>query len=57
MRARFIVAMLSLFMLVNSADKAVLGLAALPIIADMHLSHAQFGLLGAASLYCFPCPR
>lgn len=40
--------MLFLFMAINFADKAVLGQTALPIMRDLGLTHAQFGLLGAS---------
>jgi MFS family permease len=40
--------MLFLFMVVNFADKAVLGLAAVPIMRELHLDHTQFGLIGTS---------
>lgn len=43
-----ITAMLFAYMLVNFADKAVVGLAAVPIMKEMSLSPKQFGLLGSA---------
>jgi ACS family D-galactonate transporter-like MFS transporter len=52
-RAWLIVAMLFLFMLINFADKAVLGLAAGPIIRDLKLTHTQFGRLGSAFFLLF----
>lgn len=42
------VALLFLFMMVNYADKAVLGLIAVPMMRDMKLSATQFGLIGSA---------
>lgn len=48
-----IVASLFLFMLINFADKAVLGLVAIPLMHDMQLSHAQFGLVGSAFFLLF----
>ena len=39
-------ALLLLFMLINFADKVVVGLAAQPIMAELKLSPEQFGLLG-----------
>ncbi|HEY1997618.1 MFS transporter [Paraburkholderia sp.] len=48
-----IVASLFLFMLINFADKAVLGLVAIPLMHDMQLSHAQFGLVGSAFFVLF----
>ena len=43
-----VVGMLFLFMLINFADRAVLGLAATPIMQELGLSHTQFGLIGAS---------
>ena len=40
--------MLFLFMLINFADKAVIGLSAVPIMRDLHLDHTQFGLVGTS---------
>jgi ACS family D-galactonate transporter-like MFS transporter len=48
-----IVASLFLFMLINFADKAVLGLVAIPMMHDMQLSHEQFGLVGSAFFALF----
>jgi ACS family D-galactonate transporter-like MFS transporter len=48
-----IVASLFLFMLINFADKAVLGLVAVPMMHDMQLTHAQFGLVGSAFFVLF----
>ncbi len=48
-----IVAALFLFMLINFADKAVLGLVAIPLMRDMQLSHEQFGLVGSAFFILF----
>ncbi|SEA10806.1 MFS transporter [Paraburkholderia sartisoli] len=48
-----IVASLFLFMVINFADKAVLGLVAVPMMRDMHLTHAQFGLVGSAFFLLF----
>ena len=42
-----------LFMLINFADKAVIGLASVPIMRDLHLDHRQFGLLGSAFFLLF----
>jgi MFS family permease len=41
------------FMLINFADKAVLGLASKPIMHDLGLSHEQFGVLGSAFFALF----
>jgi MFS family permease len=43
-----------LFMLINFADKAVLGLAATPMMAELKLTPEQFGLLGSAFYLLFP---
>jgi MFS family permease len=40
-------------MLINFWDRTALGLAALPIMKDLHLSHAQFGLLGSSFFALF----
>ena len=42
-----------LFMLINFADKAVIGLASVPIMRDLRLDHRQFGLLGSAFFLLF----
>ena len=42
-----------LFMLINFADKAVIGLASVPIMQDLRLDHRQFGLLGSAFFLLF----
>ena len=39
-------AMLCAFMVVNFWDRTALGLAALPMMRDLHISHAQFGSNG-----------
>jgi hypothetical protein len=33
---------------INFADKAVLGLAAIPIIKELHLSPAQYGVVSSS---------
>ncbi len=50
--AWLIVFMLSVFMLINFADKVVFGLSALPIMRELGLTHTQFGLIGT-SFYLF----
>ncbi len=47
-RGWLVVAMLFCFMLINFADKAVLGLSAVPIMRDLGLDHTQFGLIGTS---------
>ena len=51
--AWLIVALLFLFMLVNFADKAVIGIAAVPIMKELQLSPRQFGLLGSSFYLLF----
>jgi ACS family D-galactonate transporter-like MFS transporter len=51
--AWLIVGLLFLFMLINFADKAVIGIAAVPIMTELHLSPSQFGLLGSSFFLLF----
>src|ERR1700726_4901235 len=51
--AWLIVALLFLFMLINFADKAVIGIAAVPIMEELQLSPRQFGLLGSSFYLLF----
>ncbi len=46
-------AMLFGYMLINFADKAVVGLAAVPIMQELSLTPKQFGLLGSAFFLLF----
>jgi MFS family permease len=48
-----IVALLFLYMVVNFADKAVVGLAKVPIATELKLTPEQFGLLGSAFFFLF----
>ncbi|MEU2793893.1 MFS transporter [Streptomyces sp. NPDC007100] len=41
------------FMMINSADKTVLGLVANPVMADLHLTREQFGTASAAFFALF----
>ncbi len=52
-RAWVIVGMMVLFMLINFADKSVIGLSAGPIIRDLHLTNEQFGPIGSAFFLLF----
>ncbi|MGH7055250.1 MAG: MFS transporter [Stellaceae bacterium] len=52
-RAWAIVALLFLFMLINFADKAVIGLAAVPIMQELRLTPKQFGLIGSSFFLLF----
>ncbi len=45
--------LLFLFMLVNFADKIVVGLAAVPIMTELKLQPEQFGLLGSSFFFLF----
>jgi MFS family permease len=49
-----ITTLLFLYMLVNFADKAVVGLAAVPIMKDLNLTPKEFGLLGSSFFLLFP---
>ena len=48
-----IVALLFLFMLINFVDKAVVGLAAVPMMKELNLSPSQFGLVGSSFFLLF----
>ncbi|MFB8208312.1 MULTISPECIES: MFS transporter [unclassified Streptomyces] len=52
-RAWTVTALLVVFMMVNFADKSVLGLAADEIRADLHLTATQFGLVNGAFFLLF----
>jgi MFS transporter, ACS family, D-galactonate transporter len=52
-RAWLMVFLLWFFMLINFGDKAILGLAAVPIMRDLALSPAAFGLLGSSFFFLF----
>src|ERR1700753_3200718 len=45
--------LLFLFMLVNFADKIVVGLGGVPIMTELKLEAAQFGLLGSSFFFLF----
>src|SRR5580692_4978602 len=45
--------LLFLFMLVNFADKIVVGLAGVPIMTELQLEPEQFGLLGSSFFFLF----
>ena len=47
------VGLVFLFMLVNYADKAVVGLSSVPIMRDLGLNNTQFGTLGSAFFLLF----
>ncbi len=48
-----ITALLFLYMLVNFADKIIVGLAGVPIMKDLGLSPKEFGFLGSAFFFLF----
>ena len=48
-----IVALLFLFMLINFADKAAIGIAAVPIMEELQLSPSEFGLIGSSFFLLF----
>lgn len=52
-RAWSIVILLFFFMLINYADKAVIGLSAVPIMRELHLTNTQFGAIGSAFFLLF----
>ena len=51
--AWLIVALLFLFMVINFADKAVIGIAAVPIMQELRLSPSEFGLIGSSFFLLF----
>ena len=51
--AWLIVALLFAFMLINFVDKAVIGLASVPIMQEMNLTPGQFGLIGSSFFFLF----
>ena len=51
--AWLIVALLFSFMLINFADKAVIGIAAVPIMQELKLSPSEFGLIGSSFYLLF----
>jgi MFS family permease len=48
-----VVALLFFFMLINFVDKAVIGLAGVPIMQELDLSPRQFGLIGSSFFFLF----
>ena len=48
-----IVALLFLFMMINFADKAIIGLAGVPIMTDLNLTPKQFELVGSSFFLLF----
>ncbi|MFF3174888.1 MFS transporter [Streptomyces sp. NPDC057900] len=52
-RAWLVTAMIVTFMVINFADKAVLGLAAVPIMDELHISHSTYGLIASSFFLLF----
>jgi MFS transporter, ACS family, D-galactonate transporter len=52
-RAWVVTLLLALFMYINFADKAVIGLAAVPMMRDMALSPEQWGIVGSSFFALF----
>ena len=52
-RAWTAVALVFLFMVINFADKAVIGLSSGQIMRELRLTHTQFGMLGSAFFLLF----
>ncbi|MFC9592125.1 MFS transporter [Streptomyces sp. NPDC056944] len=52
-RAWLITAMIVAFMVVNFADKSVLGLAAVPIMEELGLSNSTYGLVSSSFFFLF----
>jgi ACS family D-galactonate transporter-like MFS transporter len=48
-----IVALLFFFMLINFADKAIIGLAGVPIMTELNLTPKQFGIVGSSFFLLF----
>ena len=52
-KAWLVVALLFAFMMINFADKVIVGLAGVPIMADLQLTPKQFGLVGSSFFFLF----
>jgi MFS family permease len=52
-KAWAMVALLFGFMMINFADKVIVGLAGVPIMTDLQLSPKQFGLVGSSFFFLF----
>ena len=52
-RAWIVVTLLFIFMVINFADKAVIGIAAVPIMQELDLGPRQFGLVGSSFFLLF----
>ncbi len=47
-REAFVVAIFFLYMVINFADKAVIGIVAVPVMRDLHLTPAEFGMVASS---------
>lgn len=54
LQAWYIVFMLTLFMVLAFADRAVLGFAAVPLMQDLNISPSEFGLAASAMYWLYP---
>ncbi|APE25824.1 MULTISPECIES: MFS transporter [Streptomyces] len=52
-RAWLVTAMIVAFMVVNYADKSVLGLAAVPVMTELGLSNSTYGLISSSFFFLF----
>ena len=52
-KAWIVVGMMFFFMLINFADKAVIGLAAVPIMTELKLTNTEFGWIGSTFFFLF----
>jgi MFS family permease len=52
-RAWAITILLALFMVINFCDKAVLGIVAVPLMNDLHLSPGEFGMIASSFFFLF----
>jgi len=52
-RAWLIVGLLFLFMMLNFSDKAIVGLAGVPMMKELDLTPRQFGLVGSSFFFLF----
>jgi hypothetical protein len=52
-RAWIVVVLLFIFMMINAADKAVIGIAAVPMMQGMQRGPRQFGLAGSSFFLLF----
>ncbi|MDQ0218851.1 MFS transporter [Peribacillus cavernae] len=49
-----VLALLFLGMIINFADKSIIGLAAVPIMKEFNLSYSQWGLVGSSYYWLYP---